>query len=91
MRIRFALTALVLTVPLSGCLTLAGAYTLGVMGSFAIVDEHSREDRNMHLNPFIALDPHAPRAVPPMDEARKVNEQDCSKPIADWSANLSCR
>ena len=26
-----------------------------------------------------------------MDGTRKVNEQDCSKPIVDWSANLKCR
>jgi hypothetical protein len=32
------------------------------------------------------------RALPPeLDAARKVNEQDCSKPIEDWSANLKCR
>jgi hypothetical protein len=26
-----------------------------------------------------------------LDAARQVNEQDCSKPIRDWSANLRCR
>jgi hypothetical protein len=29
--------------------------------------------------------------APPMDEARKVNLQDCTRPIEDWSANLKCR
>jgi hypothetical protein len=28
---------------------------------------------------------------PPLDPARRVLEQDCTKPIADWSANLRCR
>jgi len=89
MRLRTALAVLALTVPLSGCLTFAGAYSLGMIGTFAVVDEHSRGDRN--INPYIAIDAHAPRYVPPMDEARKVNSQDCSKPIVDSSANLSCR
>lgn len=29
--------------------------------------------------------------VPEMDPTRRVVEQDCTKPIADWSANLRCR
>jgi hypothetical protein len=29
--------------------------------------------------------------APPMDEARTVNTQDCTRPIEDWSANLKCR
>ncbi|HJS36826.1 MAG TPA: hypothetical protein VJ789_01705 [Burkholderiales bacterium] len=28
---------------------------------------------------------------PPMDAARRVNEQDCTQPIVDASANLKCR
>jgi hypothetical protein len=88
MRIAFLLA---LTLPLSGCLTWAGAYSLGMMGTFAVVDEHSRHNAHLYSNPTIAIDPSAPRWVPPMDENRKVNLQDCSKPIVDASANLSCR
>ncbi len=33
----------------------------------------------------------SPGPIPPMDESRNVNTQDCSKPIEDWSANLKCR
>ena len=33
------------------------------------------------------LDP----AAPPMDPTRKVNEQDCSRPVDDTGANLKCR
>ena len=29
--------------------------------------------------------------APQLDDSRRVNEQDCSKPIKDWSANLKCR
>ena len=32
-----------------------------------------------------------PRLAGPLDPKRKVNEQDCSKPIEDFSANLKCR
>lgn len=28
---------------------------------------------------------------PPLDPERRVLEQDCTKPIEDWSANLRCR
>jgi hypothetical protein len=28
---------------------------------------------------------------PALDPARMVNEQDCSRPIENWSANLKCR
>ena len=90
MRIKSALIVLTLALPLSGCLTFAGAYSLGMIGTFAVVDEHSRHNLH-HSNPTLAIDPAAPRWVPPMDENRKVNLQDCSQPIVDWSANLSCR
>ena len=33
----------------------------------------------------------ATRPPPELDGSRRVNEQDCSKPIRDWSANLKCR
>jgi hypothetical protein len=31
------------------------------------------------------------KRAPELDAARRVNEQDCTKPIEDWSANLKCR
>lgn len=61
------------------------------VGILAIVSEHEREQGYSHSNPLTAFDPAAGRAVPPMDATRKVHEQDCSKPIEDWSANLRCR
>jgi hypothetical protein len=33
----------------------------------------------------------SPRPAPSLDVSRTVNEQDCSKPIENWSANLKCR
>jgi hypothetical protein len=32
-----------------------------------------------------------PESAGPMDENRRVNLVDCTKPIADWSANLHCK
>jgi len=29
--------------------------------------------------------------VPPLDETRRVHEQDCTRPIEDGSANLKCK
>lgn len=64
---------------------------LVAVGILAVVAEHDRDDHLPLSNPITAFDPSSPRAVPPMDAARNVNEQDCSKPIEDWSANLRCR
>jgi len=40
-------------------------------------------------------DPLAPVSRPALesqlDESRRVNEQDCTRPIEDWSANLKCK
>jgi hypothetical protein len=47
---------------------------------------------------LIAAHQHASEAArergpdaPPLAPNRRVNEVDCTKPIADWSANLKCR
>jgi hypothetical protein len=46
--------------------------------------EHSERQRAEGLPPM---------NEPPLelDKARRVNEQDCTQPIRDWSANLKCR
>src|SRR5512134_3021322 len=43
-----------------------------------------------NANPFAALDGSS-RRPPELDANRRVHEQDCTKPISDWSANLKCR
>ena len=35
--------------------------------------------------------PAAAAAPTELDKARRVNEQDCTQPIKDWSANLKCK
>jgi len=57
-----------------------------LIGIGLIAAEHggSRAARERGLE-----DPGVP--VLPLDGARRVNEQDCTQPIKDWSANLKCR
>ena len=43
-----------------------------------------------NANPFAAMDSTS-RRPPELDASRRVHEQDCTKPILDWSANLKCR
>ena len=43
-----------------------------------------------NANPFAAIDGSS-RRPPELDASRRVHEQDCTKPISDWSANLKCR
>jgi hypothetical protein len=43
-----------------------------------------------NANPFAAMGSSS-RRPPELDASRRVNEQDCTKPIQDWSANLKCK
>lgn len=36
-------------------------------------------------------DPYQPDTVPPLDPQRRVNEQDCTKPVDLTAGNLRCR
>jgi hypothetical protein len=64
-----------------------------VMFAIAAVAIHASGASNggtsYRANPFSAISPSQP--APELDGSRRVNEQDCSKPIKDWSAILKCR
>jgi hypothetical protein len=65
-----------------GSVSVQGRNTVGALlmiGIFAGASSHSGQ----------AMPPTAP--VPELDPTRRVAEQDCTKPIEDWSANLRCR
>ena len=67
----------------------SAAGTLIAIGMLAAVWHGSENDRygvRAGLDPFAAAG-----SAPPLDETRRVNEQDCTRPIEDWSANLRCR
>ena len=64
--------------------------TIGLL-SATVYAENADEGAGYRPNPFFGMRSDSSRSAPPMDASRKVNEQDCSKPIVDWSANLRCR
>jgi len=61
---------------------------IGVAAAIASRDDMGYGTRYT-ANPFMAVtdSPRAPELAP----GRRVNEQDCTKPIEDFSANLKCR
>ncbi|MEO8145848.1 MAG: hypothetical protein ABI654_16690, partial [Betaproteobacteria bacterium] len=64
-----------------GAVQAQGQSTLGILIAIGILMGVSyASDRQLPDDP-----------VPPMDGNRSVNEQDCTKPIVDRSANLRCR
>ncbi|MCX7962505.1 MAG: hypothetical protein N2653_13180 [Burkholderiales bacterium] len=71
----------------------SGAAALAALGLLAGAAwfESSQAGVRYRANPFLAIEPDAPRRAPPMDDARRVNAQDCTRPIEDASANLRCR
>ena len=66
------------TVNVQGSSALGALIAIGVLGGFAYESERNMEGARR-------------LPAPPMDPSRNVNEQDCSLPITDWSANLKCR
>jgi hypothetical protein len=75
------------TFGVQGGSTLGGLIAIGVLGALAYESERGLSYR---ANPFDAFS-MSPPPPPPLDPSRRVLEQDCTQPIADWSANLRCR
>jgi hypothetical protein len=72
----------------------AGAIVLfGVMAAMMTASEMSASGTTTYnANPFAAIDGSpSSRRLPELDTSRRVHEQDCTRPITDWSANLKCR
>jgi hypothetical protein len=70
----------------------AGALlAIGVLAAATYGSESTSGGIRYRANPILALEPSASRAAPPLDASRRVNEQDCTRPIAEASANLRCR
>ncbi len=65
-----------------GSVSVQGTSTLGALIAIGVLAGASYgSDR--------AMPPSA--RVPELDPTRRVVEQDCTKPIEEWSANLRCR
>ena len=62
---------------------------LGVMGAIMHRSESSSYGMRYNANPFLAITDS--QRAPELSPARKVNEQDCTRPIEDMTANLKCR
>lgn len=65
----------------------SAAATLIAIGILAAAWHGSESDRYG----VDRLDPFAPVGRGQLDASRRVYEQDCTRPIEDWSANLKCR
>jgi hypothetical protein len=72
----------------------AGAIALfAVLAAMMTASEMSASGTTTYnANPFAAIDgSSSSRRLPELDANRRVHEQDCTRPIVDWSANLKCR
>jgi hypothetical protein len=73
----------------------AGAIALFALAAIMMArasSETATGTTTYNANPFAAIDGSASsRRLPELDANRRVHEQDCTKPITDWSANLKCR
>jgi len=87
-------TAAAGTTVVSGSVAASGG-GVAALALFAIaaVAIHSTEswngNTNYNANPFGGIS--SSQRPPELDGQRRVNEQDCSQPIKDWSANLKCK
>lgn len=70
--------------------TLSTVIAVGLLGGAVYGSESRYGAYVFRANPFDAIQPTSP-AAPALDASRTVNEQDCSKPIENWGANLKCR
>jgi hypothetical protein len=79
------------SVQVQGSATFAALLAIGILAgaSYASDREYEASGMQRRSSPFEPL-PRS-RAVPGLDATRTVNEQDCSRPIVDWSANLKCK
>jgi len=64
---------------------------LGIAGAVIYSSERNGPPYGVRYdsNPFMAVTDTA--RAPELAPERRVNEQDCTKPITDFSANLKCR
>jgi len=69
--------------------TAAALIGLGIAGAIIYRSEAGGYGTRYNANPFMAIT--GTERAPELAPVRKVNEQDCTRPIEDISANLKCR
>ena len=57
----------------------------------ALIYDAQNYGMRTRANPFMTLTQPGPAPAPELAPGRKVNEQDCTRPIEDPTANLKCR
>ena len=67
------------------------AALLGLTLLTAATFDYERDRMRYRENRFMPLDGARPDAAPPLASDRTISEQDCTRPIEDFSANLKCR
>jgi len=79
------------SVHVQGGSTFAALLAIGILAGASYASDREYESSGMQRrsSPFTPMQRSG--AVPELDAARTVNEQDCTKPIVDWSANLKCK
>jgi hypothetical protein len=89
--------ALVVTSLLAGCahtsvgLNSSGSAAAGTSSTSAQIAASGSGNAAIVLFALAAVAFYSTQPAPELDGSRRVNEQDCSKPIQNWSANLKCR
>ncbi len=67
------------------------ATLLGLTVLTAAMFDYERDRMRYRENPFMPLGEARLDAAPPLATDRTISEQDCTRPLEDFSANLKCR
>lgn len=74
-----------------GSVQAQGTMSLLLLGAAVLATAADPGTSNYKSSFMTVTDPNGYRIAPEMLVDRLVAEQDCTKPIEDWSANLKCR
>ena len=79
------------SVNVQGRSTLGALIAIGILAGASYASDRDYESAGMQRrsSPFMPMQRDLP--VPELDATRTVNEQDCSRPIENGSANLKCK
>lgn len=67
------------------------AALLGLTALTAATFDYERDRMRYRENRFMRAGEARPDTAPPLATDRTISEQDCTRPIEDFSANLKCR
>lgn len=79
------------SVNIQGRSTVGVVIAIGILAGASYASDREYESYGMQRRSSVFTPMQRDLPVPELDPARTVNEQDCSKPIENWSANLRCK